>query len=128
MKHIFNPEILNKMQDLENMLRNIRALGETPQNMQKQNIEHHNVILARLQNLQIQILREINKHIHHKLSLREVEIIFLIVQGKRTDEIAKALNLSKHTVESHRTNIFSKLDVRNVAELVALAFRIGMVV
>ncbi|MBP6237742.1 MAG: helix-turn-helix transcriptional regulator [Saprospiraceae bacterium] len=48
--------------------------------------------------------------------------------GKTTDEIAKILNLSKHTVESHRTNIFSKLDVRNVAELVALAFRVGLVV
>ena len=69
-----------------------------------------------------------HNEIHNKLSVRELEIIHEICNGKKTVEIAKVLNLSKHTVESHRTNIFSKLDVRNVAELVALAFRVGLVV
>jgi DNA-binding NarL/FixJ family response regulator len=128
MKHNFNPEIIKAVHELECMVLNNSDGREIPNIIQPYNSVHNDVLLGRLQNLQKQILKEINKHIYHKLSLREVEIIVLIVQGKKTAEIAKTLNLSKHTVESHRTNIFSKLDVRNVAELVALAFRIGMVV
>jgi DNA-binding CsgD family transcriptional regulator len=84
-------------------------------------------ILARIQKIHHLMLKEKHKVIHSKISSREVEIIQQICNGKTTDEIAKILNLSKHTVESHRTNIFSKLDVRNVAELVALSFRVGLV-
>jgi DNA-binding CsgD family transcriptional regulator len=85
-------------------------------------------ILARIQKIHHLMLKEKHLVIHSKISSREGEIIQQISNGKTTDEIAKILNLSKHTVESHRTNIFSKLDVRNVAELVALAFRVGLVV
>ena len=93
--------------------------------MEDQNPEK---ILARIQKIHHLMLKEKHLVIHSKISSREGEIIQQISNGKTTDEIAKILNLSKHTVESHRTNIFSKLDVRNVAELVALAFRVGLVV
>ena len=93
--------------------------------MEDQNPEK---ILARIQKIHHLMLKEKHMVIHSKISSREIEIIQQICNGKTTDEIAKILNLSKHTVESHRTNIFSKLDVRNVAELVALAFRVGLVV
>jgi DNA-binding NarL/FixJ family response regulator len=51
------------------------------------------------------------------LSEREIEIIKLIAKGSTTNEIADMLHLSVKTVESHRRNIFKKLQVKNVAQL-----------
>lgn len=57
-----------------------------------------------------------------KLSSREKEVLSLIAKGLTTKEIAARLHISSATVETHRTNIMRKLNVRNVAELVSEAF------
>lgn len=64
---------------------------------------------------------------HSKISPREKEVIQLIVDGNNTNEIAKQLFLSKHTVESHRQNILLKLQLKNTAELVKYAIQKGLV-
>lgn len=61
------------------------------------------------------------------LSSREKEIIQLIAQELTTDEIAEKLIISKHTIEAHRKNIFLKLNVKNIAGLVNVAVRLGVV-
>lgn len=61
------------------------------------------------------------------LSKREQEVLTLIAHGNTTKEIATKLYLSIGTVESHRTNIMRKLHLRNVAELVVYAFRVGLI-
>ncbi len=53
-----------------------------------------------------------------KISRREREILHLIVKEYTTLEIAETLFLSQKTVESHRCNLISKLNVRNTAGLV----------
>ena len=53
------------------------------------------------------------------LSERELEIIKLISAGSTTNKIADLLNISVKTVESHRRNIFKKLQVKNVAQLMS---------
>lgn len=58
-----------------------------------------------------------------KLSLREIEVLQLIVDGKSTKEIASHLRLSENTVGAHRANIMRELGVRKTAELVAYAIR-----
>ncbi len=58
-----------------------------------------------------------------KLTQREVEVITLIAQEFTTQEIADQLFLSKHTVESYRKNLMSKLNVRNVAGLTKYALK-----
>jgi len=60
------------------------------------------------------------------LTLRETEIITLIAQGFISKEIAAKLYISCATVETHRTNLMTKLGVRNVAGLVSYAFRTGL--
>lgn len=50
-------------------------------------------------------------------SKRELEIIQLISKGFINSEIAKKLNISEHTVKSHRKNINKKADCKNVSEL-----------
>lgn len=57
----------------------------------------------------------------YKLSVREIEIINLIVQGKSNKEIALELELSSYTIETHRKNIYRKLNLQGTAELVRFA-------
>lgn len=65
------------------------------------------------------------KRIKDKNSLptgRELVILECIVKGMTTNEIADELCITVNTVESHRKNLMIKLDARNVAHLVSIAF------
>ena len=55
------------------------------------------------------------------LTPRELEILKHIVAGQTNAQIAAALSISIKTVEWHRTNLMSKLDVHSVADLVRYA-------
>lgn len=55
------------------------------------------------------------------LTMREREVLELIVQGYTNGQIATELTLSIKTVEWHRSNLMAKLDVHSVAELVRYA-------
>lgn len=59
-----------------------------------------------------------NSFLIPKISRREKEILALIVKEFTTIEIANTLFISQKTVESHRSNLISKLNVRNTAGLV----------
>jgi DNA-binding NarL/FixJ family response regulator len=61
------------------------------------------------------------------LTPREREVLTMIAEGNTNQEIATALGLSKKTVESHRSNIMRKLDLRDVTDLVKYAIRNGVV-
>jgi DNA-binding NarL/FixJ family response regulator len=58
-----------------------------------------------------------------ELTTREMEIMVLICQGFTSQEIAGRLFISSKTVETHRTNLFLKANVRNIAGLIAWAIR-----
>lgn len=73
--------------------------------------------------LMLDDLRGLNQN--SKISPREKEVVQLIVEGNTTKEIAEKLFLSKHTIESHRQNILSKLHLKNSAELVRYAIQKG---
>ncbi len=60
------------------------------------------------------------------LTRREKEILRLIADGKTSQQIAAVLFLSVFTIETHRRNIFQKLQVKNVAELVKVAAGNGL--
>lgn len=57
----------------------------------------------------------------------EEEVLRLIAAGQTGPEIARELNISPHTVERHRSNLLTKLGVRNKAELIQYAIRRGLV-
>lgn len=61
------------------------------------------------------------------VSKREKEIINFISKGFTTDEISEKLYISKHTVETHRKNIFNKLQVNNIAGLVKKSISLGII-
>lgn len=61
------------------------------------------------------------------LSVRELEIVKLIVEGKTAKDIAAELHLSPHTVYTHRKNIMKKLGISSASELVMYAISKGIV-
>lgn len=62
-----------------------------------------------------------------KLTPREIDILKLITQNKKTKEIAEVLFISVNTVQSHKKNLYSKLNIHSVSELVSYAFQHGFV-
>ena len=61
------------------------------------------------------------------LTPRERELLQLLAEGKTTKEIASALNLSPHTVETHRANVLRKLNLNSLPELILYAVRKGVI-
>lgn len=61
------------------------------------------------------------------LSSRESEILKHLAQGATHAEIAEALHISPRTVDSHKQNLLRKLEVKNVAGLVRIAVKSGLV-
>ncbi len=61
------------------------------------------------------------------LTTREREVLQLIAEGKTNKEISQELGKSIKTVESHRTNIMTKLDIHQTAGLVRHALKIGLI-
>jgi len=60
------------------------------------------------------------------LTVRELEVVQLLAEGLSTKEVAFKLNVSIKTVETHRKNIFDKLNLSSIAELTKYAIREGL--
>lgn len=60
------------------------------------------------------------------LSAREVEVLALVARGKPNHQIARELFISEATVKTHLTHVFAKLDVRDRAAAVAVAYDEGI--
>ena len=61
------------------------------------------------------------------LSDREAEVLRLFVKGLNRQEIAQSLKISEKTVSTYRARLFSKLQARNIVELVRYAVAEGLV-
>ena len=62
-----------------------------------------------------------------ELTLRELDVLKRISEGKNTQEIAKELCVSTNTVDTHRRHLMDKLDARNVADLIMTAISKGII-
>jgi len=72
------------------------------------------------------LLVEEMKHPTVSLTPREAEVLQHIVRGETSSQIADSLSLSVKTVEWHRSNLMSKLNVHGVADLVRYALEHGL--
>ena len=61
------------------------------------------------------------------LSPRQIEVLRMIAEGDNTKSIARKLEISVKTVESHRSQLMNKLEIHDVAGLVRHAIKIGLV-
>jgi DNA-binding NarL/FixJ family response regulator len=61
-----------------------------------------------------------------QLTCREREVVTLVAAGLSDDELAARLMISPATAKTHVTRALGKLDVRNRAQLVAVAYQVGL--
>lgn len=64
---------------------------------------------------------------HKNLTKREQEILAHVVSGARNREVAEILSISVKTVETHKTNILSKLGIKNTTALIRYAAKNNLV-
>ena len=62
-----------------------------------------------------------------ELTARQHEVLKMIAEGHATKEIARRLNISVKTVETHRAQIMERLNIHGIAGLVRYALRMGLV-
>ena len=68
-----------------------------------------------------------NKSSYESLTVREQEILKMVVSGYSTKQISSELYISSKTVENHKASIMSKLKCKNMVELTRFAFETGLV-
>lgn len=61
------------------------------------------------------------------ITIREMDVLKLVVAGYSSPQIAKQLYISPRTVDTHRTNMMQKLDIHNTASLVRFAMENDLV-
>ena len=89
-------------------------------------LEGENYFSPRIKQVLMEAMFSAKSNPEISLSKRETEVLKLIAQEFTTQEIADQLFLSKHTIESYRKNLISKLGVRNLAGLTRYAVEKGM--
>jgi DNA-binding NarL/FixJ family response regulator len=62
-----------------------------------------------------------------QLTSREREVLHLIAEGHTNNEISELMNISINTVEKHRANLMTKLDIHDVAGLTLFAIKHGLI-
>ena len=72
-------------------------------------------------------LKSQEKNRKNELTLRELDVLKLLSEGKSTQEIAQELCVSANTVGTHRRHLMEKLDARNVVDLVVIAISRGII-
>ena len=92
-------------------------------------IDNHisNKVISKLMNKEIKTPDTLEMNDYKKLSMREQEILYLLVEGVSSKDIAKQLFISTKTVETHKASIMNKLNCKNLVELVRYAILIGLI-
>lgn len=71
--------------------------------------------------------QDAEKNSNGVLTQREQEIVKLIAQGKMAKEISSLLDISIHTIYTHRKNVMKKLDISSPVQLITYAINQGLV-
>jgi DNA-binding NarL/FixJ family response regulator len=69
----------------------------------------------------------IDRNYHKLFTSRERDILRKIAKGYNFTEIAAQLNISPHTINTHKKNILKKTDCKNTTELIARCIREGVI-
>jgi DNA-binding NarL/FixJ family response regulator len=105
-------EFMIRIQDLLALIRDQCKNLDVTINIQASNTDNILFLLKKKLNHRVEINQQ-------KLSIREVQVLGLIMQGLTNHEIAEKLFISYETVKSHRKNILSKTHAKNTAALIS---------
>lgn len=64
---------------------------------------------------------------HERLSVRELEIMRLIVKGEKLSKIAKQLSISKSAVSAYRARVLRKMGLKTNSDIIKYAVKVGLV-
>ncbi|MDJ0798323.1 MAG: response regulator transcription factor [Calothrix sp. MO_167.B12] len=84
-----------------------------------------------IDNLQLQkqtnVREEVDINLIQTLTPREIEVLQMLSSGLSNKALGQQLHISEHTVKSHISSIFQKLDVSTRTEAVAMGVRLGLI-
>ena len=103
-------QLINKIQELFSTARKFSTSFDVSISIETSEVNE----IAFLLDKKINSIPEINQ----KLSIREIEVLSLIMQGFTNNEIAERLFISYETVKSHRKKILEKTGAKNTAALI----------
>lgn len=83
--------------------------------------ENRNKVASNIKKLFNDNNKELNDNEEYELSSRETDVLVLLAKGMSSKKIATKLNISIHTVNSHRKNITTKTGIKSVAGLAVYA-------
>ena len=104
-------QMLLKLQELLSALRGYCRSFDITISLDVTNPSAVNFLIGKKKNSSVEINNQ-------KLTIREIEILGLIMQGLTNNEIAQKLFISYETVRSHRKNILEKTGAKNTAALI----------
>lgn len=79
------------------------------------------------ENITMNFFNEDQKPLYDKLSIRELEVITLIAEGKTLSNIATDLLLSPKTISTYRKRILTKLSLKTTSDIIRYAIKEGLV-
>ncbi|CAN5740714.1 hypothetical protein BH11BAC3_BH11BAC3_37680 [soil metagenome] len=104
-------QLMAKIQDIFNLTRNLSNSIQISLTIETSEVKEISFLIQRKINIQL-VPRQ------QKLSIREIEVLGLIMQGYTNIEIGEKLFISYETVKSHRKNILEKTGAKNTAALI----------
>jgi DNA-binding NarL/FixJ family response regulator len=104
--------------DLVKTIRSVRANRNITDNELRQRLSNYKAYSD-------QLPTDAKKQIHQRLTRREMDVMQALLRGYSNKEIARELVISERTVQTHLSNIFSKMDVNSRTEAVLVAMRDG---
>ncbi|MGH7456219.1 MAG: response regulator [bacterium] len=80
-----------------------------------------------IKKLSAEIKDDHEKALHERLSVREYEVMRLIVKGEKLSKIAKQLAISKSAVSAYRARILKKMGMKNNSDIIQYAVKAGLI-
>jgi len=77
----------------------------------------------------IALKMRLNKNTEEEVKLSKIEkqVLLLLSEGFTSDEISIKMEINTHTINSYRRNMLNKFNAKNVTNLIALAFKKGLI-
>jgi two-component system invasion response regulator UvrY len=79
------------------------------------------------QQMALNLLQGEGRSPFEELSAREMEVMLMLVEGRRVQDIAELLHLSPKTIATYKYRILDKLDARSEIDMTRMAMRYGVV-